>query len=94
LLWIWDVAARFTPLPDARFSPYASARFQLTESRPHGVVPAMGPRLGVRYRGQTMGFFLEAGPSFVSAEDGAFGQFVSGRRWFPQATAGMTFAVW
>ena len=28
-------------------------------------VPAIGPRVGVRYRGETMGFYLETGPSFM-----------------------------
>lgn len=94
LLWIWDLAPRFTPLPSWALSPYASVRLQLTESRHHGLVPAAGPRLGVRYRGQRYGGYLEAGPSFVSAEDSRFGAFVSGRRWFPQASAGVSVALW
>ena len=91
VLFIWDVAPRLTPWPDLAWSPYASARFQLTHSRNHGFVPAAGPRLGVRYRGARLGGYFEAGPSFVSAEDGAFGQFVSDSRWFPQVSLGMTF---
>ena len=91
VLFIWDVAPRLTPLPDLAWSPYAAARFQLTHSRNHGFVPAAGPRLGVRYRGARLGGYFEGGPSFVSAEDGAFGQFVSDSRWFPQISLGMTF---
>jgi len=94
LLWIGDLAPRFTLTPASRFSPYASVRLQLTSSEPHGLVPAAGPRLGLRYRGERFGAYLEAGPSFVAAADGRFGEFVSERRWFPQASAGMSFAVW
>jgi hypothetical protein len=90
-LLILDAAPRLTPLADRRFSPYANVRFQLTHSRRHSVVFAAGPRLGVRFRGARFGAYLEAGPSFVSAEDGAFGRFVSNSRWFPQASIGMTY---
>jgi hypothetical protein len=94
LLWIWDVTPRFTLAPLSPFSPYASIRVQLTDSSRHGLVPAAGPRLGLRYRGKAMGVYLEGGPSFVRAEDGAFGRFISNRRWFPQLSAGATFHLW
>ena len=42
----------------------------------------------------TSGFYFEAGPSFVSEEDGRFGQFVSGKRWFPQVSTGIAFNLW
>lgn len=94
VLWIWDVAPRVTVAPASPWSPYASVRFQLTSSRQHGLVPAAGPRVGVRYRGQRLGFYIEAGPSFVSEADGRFGAFVSESRWFPQASTGMAFNLW
>lgn len=90
-LIIWDAGPRFTAMPDEAWSPYASARIQLTLSRPHRLVPAAGPRLGLRYRGKWLGGYLEAGPSFVSAEDGDPGEFVDSGRWFPQASAGLSF---
>jgi hypothetical protein len=93
-LWIWDIAPRLTVVPAWPWSPYAAARFQLTSSRSHGLVPAAGPRVGVRYRGAHLGFYFEAGPSFVSEEDGRFGQFVSGKRWFPQVSTGIAFNLW
>jgi hypothetical protein len=93
-LWIWDVAPRLTVAPAWPWSPYGAARFQLTSSRPHGLVPAAGPRVGVRYRGAHLGFYFEAGPSFVSERDGMFGEFVSEKRWFPQASTGMSFSLW
>ena len=94
LLWIFDVAPRATLGPAWAWSPYASVRFQVTRSDSHGWVPAIGPRAGVRYRGRRLGFYAEAGPSFVSSDDGRFGQFVSEGRWFPQVSAGMTVRVW
>jgi hypothetical protein len=94
VLWLWDIAPRVTVTPDRRLSPYAAIRFQLTSSRSHGLVPAAGPRLGIRFRGQQLGFYLEAGPSFVSEADGMFGGFVSDRRWFPQVSTGMAFKLW
>ena len=94
LLWIYDLAPRFTLAPRSSFSPYASIRLQLTLSEPHGLVPAFGPRLGVRYRGRSLGFYAEAGPSFVPAEDGWPGRFLSNRRWYPQVSAGMTLSMW
>jgi hypothetical protein len=93
LLWIFDVAPRATLAPDASWSPYLSARFQITRSDPHGIVPAVGPRGGLRYRGTRLGFFLEGGPSFVSSREGEVGGFASGRGWFPQVSTGMTFAL-
>ncbi len=94
VLWIWDIAPRVTLAPSRPWSPYAAARFQLTSSRPHGLVPAAGPRLGLRYRGQQLGFYFEAGPSFVSETDGMRGAFVSGSRWFFQVSTGMAFNLW
>jgi hypothetical protein len=96
LLWIWDVAPRFTWLPDARFSPYLAARLQLTDMRHHDLVPALGPRLGVRYRGVRAGLYFEVGPSFVSHEEGRkLGGFTAGKRsWFPQASAGISLPLW
>jgi hypothetical protein len=88
---IWDVAPRFTLAPRSRFSPYLNARFQLIDSDKHGVVPAAGPRLGVRYRGQQVGFYLEAGLSFVGAGQAEIGGFTSKRDWFPQVSAGVTY---
>jgi hypothetical protein len=93
-LWIWDIASRLTAVPAWSWSPYAAARFQLTSSRPHGLVPAAGPRAGVRYRGARVGFYFEAGPSFVSEADGSFGQFVSEKRWFAQISTGANFNLW
>jgi hypothetical protein len=92
LVWIWDVAPRFTLAPHSSFSPYLNARFQLIDSDKNGVVPAAGPRLGVRYRGQRMGFYLEAGLSFVGAADSQFAGFAE-RGWFPQASAGVTYTI-
>ena len=94
LLWIFDIAPRATLGPAWAWSPYASLRFQLTSSDSHGWVPAIGPRAGLRYRGRILGCYGEAGPSFVSGDDGRFGQFVSDRRWFPQVSAGMTIRIW
>jgi hypothetical protein len=94
LLWIFDIAPRATLGPGWAWSPYVSVRFQLTSSDSHGWVPALGPRAGVRYRGRTLGLYAEAGPSFVSSDDGRFGAFVSEGRWFPQVSAGMTINVW
>jgi hypothetical protein len=94
LLWIWDIAPRVTVAPTWSWSPYVAARFQLTSSRPHGLVPAAGPRVGVRYRGANLGCYFEAGPSFVSEKDGMFGEFVSGKRWFPQISTGIAFNLW
>jgi hypothetical protein len=93
LLWIFDVAPRATWAPRASWSPYLSVRFQLTRSDPHGVVPALGPRAGLRYRGTSLGFFAEAGPSFVPAQESEIGGLASGRGWFPQVSTGMTFAL-
>ena len=93
LLWIFDVAPRATLGPRWSWSPYLAARFQITHSEPHGVVPALGPRAGLRYRGKTLGFYLEGGPSFVSSRDGEFGAFASQRGWFPQVSSGVTFAL-
>jgi hypothetical protein len=93
LLWIFDVAPHATLAPGASWSPYLCARFQITRSDPHGVVPALGPRAGLRYRGSSLGFFLEGGPSFVSSREGETGGFASGRDWFPQLSTGMTFAL-
>lgn len=93
VLWIFDVAPRVTLAPRASWSPYVSARFQITNSEPHGVVPALGPRAGVRYRGATLGFYLEGGPSFVSASEAEIGGFTSRRAWFPQVSTGVTFAL-
>jgi hypothetical protein len=94
VLWIWDIAPRVTMAPARPWSPYAAVRFQLTSSRPHGLVPAAGPRVGIRYRGQDLGFYFEAGPSFVSETDGMFGAFVSEGRWFPQISTGIAFNLW
>jgi len=93
LLWIFDVAPRATLAPRASWSPYVSVRFQLTSSEPHGVVPALGPRLGLRYRGSSLGFYLEGGPSFVSSSEGEIGGFASPRAWFPQVSTRVTFAL-
>jgi hypothetical protein len=93
LLWIFDVAPRVTLSPHSSWSPYLAARVQLTSSEPHGVVPAVGPRVGVRYRGISLGFYLEAGPSFVSSSEGEIGGFAAHRRWFVQASAGVTFTL-
>ena len=94
VLWIWDLAPRFTVAPAWPWSPYAALRFQLTSSRPHGLVPAAGPRAGIRYRGQHLGCYIEAGPSFVSEADGVFGGFVSESRWFAQVSTGIAFDLW
>jgi hypothetical protein len=94
LLWIFDLAPRATLAPRGSWSPYLAARFQLTSSEPHGVVPAAGPRVGLRYRGTRLGWYLEGGPSFVSSREREIGGFTSsGRAWFPQISTGMTFAV-
>jgi len=94
VLWIFDVAPRATVAPRSSWSPYLGARFQLTSSEPHGVVPAVGPRVGLRYRGTSVGFYLEGGPSFVSSSEKEIGGFTSnGRAWFPQVSTGVTFAV-
>lgn len=93
LLWIFDVAPRATLGPLWSWSPYLSGRFQITASEPHGLVPAIGPRAGVRYRGTAFGFYLEGGPSFVSSKEGELGGFASRRGWFPQVSTGVSFAV-
>lgn len=87
------MAPRATLAPRASWSPYLSVRFQITSSEPHGVVPALGPRAGVRYRGTRLGFYLEGGPSFVPSSESGIGGFVSGRGWFPQVSTGVTFAL-
>jgi hypothetical protein len=93
-LRIFDVAPRATLLPGASWSPYLSARFQIAVSEPHGVVPALGPRAGVRYRGARVGFYLEGGPSFVSSRESEIGGFAaSGRAWFPQVSTGITLTL-
>jgi hypothetical protein len=75
--WLWDLAPRFTVFPRSHWSPYLSVRLQLTEgdritfgvwyhgSHDRMTVPAIGPRLGVRYRGGLVGWYLEGGPSFM-----------------------------
>ena len=88
LLWIWDVAPRFTLLPAERWSPYLAGRLQLLKDEVHGLIPAAGPRIGFRYRGNRIGFFAEGGPSFIRTQDSAFT--VAGRRWFPQVSTGLT----
>jgi hypothetical protein len=93
-LLLWDAAPRWTPLADDAFSPYIAVRFQLADTMNNGYVPALGPRLGARYRGEIFGFYAEGGASVVSAKDGAFGQFLSNRRWFPQVSAGLSITVW
>ena len=93
-LWIFDMAPRATLAPGASWSPYLAARFQITSSERHGVVPALGPRAGLRYRGTRLGFYLEGGPSFVSSRDGELGGFTASRRsWFPQVSTGVTFTL-
>lgn len=94
VLWVFDVAPRATLGPRWAWRPYGSLRFQLTHSETHGWVPAVGPRAGLRYRGRRFGFYAEAGPSFVSSDDGRFGQFVSEGRWFPHVSIGMTASIW
>jgi hypothetical protein len=93
VLWIFDVAPRATLAPRSSWSPYLGARFQLTSSEPHGVVPALGPRAGLRYRGTSLGFYLEGGPSFVSSSESEIGGFASRRGWFPQVSTGVMFAL-
>jgi len=93
VLWIFDVAPRATLAPRSSWSPYLGARFQLTSSEPHGVVPALGPRAGLRYRGTSLGFYLEGGPSFVSSSESEIGGFDSRRGWFPQVSTGVMFAL-
>jgi hypothetical protein len=91
---IADAVARFTPFAGAALSPYVAARLQLVHDDRDGLVPAAGPRLGLRYRASVFGFYVEAGPSFVSAEDSGIGRLVIHHRWFPQASAGLTVALW
>jgi hypothetical protein len=88
VLWIWDVAPRFTLLPAEHWSPYLAGRIQLARDELHGLVPAAGPRIGFRYRGNKIGLFAEGGPSFIRAQDSEFTGF--GRRWFPQVSTGVT----
>jgi hypothetical protein len=93
LLRLWEMGVRLTPLPGQKWSPYAAVRFTIADSAFDGTVPAVGPRLGLRYRGARLGFYLEAGESLVSAQDGRFGAFISDRRWFPQISAGLSIAI-
>jgi hypothetical protein len=93
LLRLWELGVRFTPLASHPWSPYAALRFTIADSSFDGTVPAVGPRLGLRYRGARLGFYLEGGESLVPAANGRFGAFLSERRWFPQISAGLSIAI-
>jgi hypothetical protein len=80
-VWTFHAAVRGTLMPGSRWSPYLSARVDLVDARKAAfgllnyvsrteriLVPAAGPRLGVRYRAEQGGFFIEAGPSFMSSD--------------------------
>lgn len=78
-LWIFDIGPRATLFPWSAWSPYATLHLQLlygshstfsyTSDESGEVVPASGLRLGVRYRGDRAGFYLEAGPSWGFTQD-------------------------
>ena len=101
------IAPRLTLSPGRRLSPYLAASLQLTFGQRHTfgldyawvtdrvVVPAAGPRVGVRYRGRHLGFYVEGGVSFMPARSYESCDPTDSRTcsswWFLQATTGLTW---
>jgi len=99
---LWSVGPQATLLPRGSWSPYASLLFQIGHAERHAFglpyhnvseevwVPAVGPRLGVRYRGRMMGFYLETGASFMRATSDRSCDFGCPRWWFWQTSTGLS----
>jgi hypothetical protein len=101
---LWGVGAQATLLPHRSWSPYVAAMFQMGHGERHAFglpydnvtekvwVPAFGPRVGVRYRGQIMGFYLETGASFMRGSGDRSCDLGCSPFWFWQTSTGISFS--
>jgi hypothetical protein len=96
---LWSLGPEAALLPPRSWTPYASFLFQIAHGeiaafgRPYDYseiwVPTAGPRLGIRYRGTTVGFYLETGPSLMRSTC----QFSCSTWWFWQTSTGISFSL-